>query len=342
MALSPAQRGGVPGRRLPESGSARGDAQVSRAPRRWRPAPSKFDGSSHAAKPARTRGHSASVMEKPRRVAGAALHHHGVAEDALEGEAEPQRAAARDGRVEGCRISTRSVGSRARRRRGPIVSAMASVAAGRPLPQLRAEVEVADLDHAVAGIDPEIRGDRGPSPLAGSRIAWNSGSSLACCVARRARGVLRSPASRRRDRSSRACRGRRCRWREERVPRAAAASRGTSRQVPALHRRAGRTRARPVRQGRANGLAEAVEARAHSPLRSATSPARPASPSARSPAMTPCRSASGLFWLIFHFPSIRVIGISMPRIPRTCAATNGRRRVRDRPRLGPGAPHAER
>ena len=43
----------------------------------------------------------------------------------------------------------------------------------------------------------------------------------------------------------------------------------------------------------------------------------------RSPAATPSRSASDRFWLTFHLPSIRVISISMPTIPLSCAATKG-------------------
>ena len=45
---------------------------------------------------------------------------------------------------------------------------------------------------------------------------------------------------------------------------------------------------------------------------------RPAS--RRKPAATPARSASTRFWLTFHLPVSRAIGISMPTIPLICAA----------------------
>src|SRR6185437_15170913 len=60
---------------------------------------------------------------------------------------------------------------------------------------------------------------------------------------------------------------------------------------------------------------------ADNPPRSATSFAIPSAvaPFSRYPSSTPTRSASGRFWLIFHLPSILVIGISTPTIPFICA-----------------------
>jgi hypothetical protein len=43
-------------------------------------------------------------------------------------------------------------------------------------------------------------------------------------------------------------------------------------------------------------------------------------PCARSPARMPARSASERFWLIFHLPSMRAIGISMPTMPLSIVA----------------------
>src|SRR5688572_10003443 len=58
-------------------------------------------------------------------------------------------------------------------------------------------------------------------------------------------------------------------------------------------------------------------------LRSSTSDAMIAAspPSLCSPAMTPAWSMAGRFWLTFHLPSMRAIGISMPTMPLTCAVT---------------------
>ncbi|KAG0746021.1 hypothetical protein G6F24_015785 [Rhizopus arrhizus] len=59
------------------------------------------------------------------------------------------------------------------------------------------------------------------------------------------------------------------------------------------------------------------------PPRRATSPAMTAlPPSLARPSATPCRSAAVRFWLTFHLPSMREIGISTPMMARICAAMN--------------------
>jgi hypothetical protein len=55
-------------------------------------------------------------------------------------------------------------------------------------------------------------------------------------------------------------------------------------------------------------------------LLSATAEAIASAPSLRRPVTTPIRSAAGRFWLTFHLPSMRAMGISIPTIAFRWAA----------------------
>ena len=99
----------------------------------------------------------------------------------------------------------------------------------------------------------------------------------------------------------------------------------------------------PAAQGarlvRPDDRPQGVGRRLRPAIRSATSPAIAASPSAASPSATPRRSAAGRFWLTFHLPTSDATAISIPTMPRICAATNGSGASRDRPGLGAARLH---
>ena len=166
------------------AGSYRRSAIPSKAARdrRCRPSASKLSGDSHSAKTAAHRRPVPVRHGVPRRVAVAALDDHVLAEHALEGEAQPLGRGARGGVQARC-TSTRSGGSRARRRRIPASSAMASVAPARRC-SAGANRMFADLDRAM-GRAPgaSARHSRPPRPTRGSTTAQNIGSAEAALAA---------------------------------------------------------------------------------------------------------------------------------------------------------------